>query len=114
MKVVVTTSHRSKYPEPIGFAQGELVSITDRRDTEFPGWLWVKTADENEGWAPEEYLEIQTSVTAVAIKDYSAKELDTEEGEMIEPLHGLAGWIWSRNQSGDEGWVPAKTLSDAC
>jgi hypothetical protein len=110
-KVEVIKPHRSKYPDPVEFRRGDRVA-TGRKDDEFPGWVWICTADGNEGWAPELYLEPADEDSAIGREDYSAKELDTELGDSLEILRELAGWVWCRNREGIEGWVPAKTLFD--
>ncbi len=104
MKLEVTEAQVSKYPNPIGFRTDDTVEVTERRDDEFPGWAWVRTADGNEGWAPEAYLN-----GCRASSDYTAKELNTTVGEILDGSTESNGWVWCRNARGDEGWVPVKT-----
>ena len=109
MKLAVVSPYVSNYPNPIRFGAGESV-ITGRTDDEFPGWIWCKTADANEGWAPEVLLRKTTERTAVTTADYTAHELNTKAGDALEGLKTLNGWIWCRDQSGCEGWVPEKSV----
>lgn len=83
---------------------------TGRTDDEFPGWIWCKTAGGNEGWAPEVFLKKTAERTAVTAADYTAQELTTKTDDALEGLKTLNGWIWCRDQSGKEGWVPEKTV----
>ncbi|MCL2412853.1 MAG: hypothetical protein FWC98_01795 [Bacteroidales bacterium] len=42
------------------------------------------------------------------IEDYSAKELDIDEGTIVEKIKELNGWLWSKNTRTNEiGWVPS-------
>lgn len=102
VQVVVTTGHRSKYPNPVEFRTGETVQVTDRRDDEFPGWVWIRTTGGNEDWAPEARLDPETSKASA---DYSARELNTDVGERLEVLEELCGWCWCRSAGAELGWV---------
>ena len=108
-KFQVIEQHRSNYPNPISFDAGDEVVPTGKRDEEFPGWIWIRTSDGNEGWAPEQYFRSGDDTTAIAIADYSARELNTEVGETLESHDELNGWLWCRNAAGEEGWIPART-----
>jgi SH3-like domain-containing protein len=104
----VFRQHRSEYPDPVSFASGEALRIGDR-DTEYPGWIWVAAADGREGWAPEQYLDLEAGVARV---DYTARELDVDPGEQLVVLKRLNDWAWVRNAGGECGWVPLKVLAD--
>lgn len=83
------------------------------RDEEHPQWVWVTTADGNAGWAHESPLDLTGGVAAVALEDYTARELDTGEGERLRVLRELGGWAWGVNRRRQSGWVPVATLADA-
>ena len=57
-----------------------------QRDDEFPGWVRVVTGDRNEGWAPEVILQENGEARAVAVRGYSARELDVEVGDVLVGL----------------------------
>ena len=105
----VIEAHVSNYANPIVFSVGDAVTI-GRRDDEYPGWIRVQTADGNEGWAPESYINVTGAESAIVVSDYCAREVDTTQGESLEALQELNGWIWCRRQQDDEGWVSAKTV----
>ena len=111
MQCIVIRAHRSNYPNPITFASGEVVRV-GRRDDEYPGWIWTTTADGNAGWAPESLLAIEPDGTAQATGRYTARELDTNVGDVLDVLRELNGWYWVCNASGNEGWVPVETVRD--
>ena len=113
MNLVVTSRHRSTYPNPISFQPGEKLQLGGS-DREYPGWIWVTTNDGNQGWAPEQYLAIHDCETeATASQEYSARELDTEAGEKLELLEELNQWVYARNAKGAIGWVPLETTTPA-
>ena len=104
----VTKAHKSHYPSPISFSTGEKVLI-GIYDDEYSGWVRVVTSDNNEGWAPVQYLQIKEN-QGVAIRSYNAMELNTTTGEVVSVLHELNEWGWAKNASNIYGWVPLHTL----
>jgi len=112
MRLTVQTAHVSNYPDPISFKPGDKL-VTGRRDDEFPGWVWCRIPVGNEGWAPEDFMQMTGDNKATAIENYSARELNTREGEKLQVIQELNAWVLCRNQAGDEGWVPKKTLQQS-
>jgi hypothetical protein len=109
--VVVTGAYRSAYPHPIAFEPGDRLQVGGRSE-EFRGWIWVRTADGNEGWAPEPYLTLNAALTeATARRSYNARELDTVVAEVLTVTVQLNQWYWATNADGQSGWVPASTVS---
>ncbi|WP_330926739.1 SH3 domain-containing protein [Candidatus Sororendozoicomonas aggregata] len=108
MKILtVIKRHQSNYPHPISFKKGDILSV-GRRDEEYEGWLRVTTKDGNEGWAPEQYINVRSRY-GIAMENYCAKELDTYVGEQLLVLHELNEWVWVKNSNERCGWVPLKT-----
>lgn len=112
MEVVVKTGHKSEYPHPICFEAGDQLQI-GHEDDQYPGWLLVKTSDENEGWAPKDYIAVDpgNSNSGVALCTYTAFELNTFQGEALQVLKELNGWYWVKNSQGLFGWVPSETVA---
>ena len=107
--LLVVVAHASAYPNPVTFEEGDSLA-TGRRDTEFPGWIRVTTADGKEGWAPEQFLRPGTaSGTAVATEYYCARELDTSVGERLRLHREMNEWVLVENERGETGWVPLAT-----
>ena len=106
----VATDYRSQYPDPIRFAAGDVVALGER-DTEWPAFVWAQTADGNAGWAPHDWLEPTDSGRAVALRSYSAQELDVASGDEVLLHHELGGWWWAERHDGRCGYVPATHLA---
>ena len=107
MKLIVVEPHKSNYPNPISFSEGERLTVV-RDDTEYKGWIRVKTKDGNKGWAPIQYLQIEEANKAVATHDYTATELNTRIGEELILHYELNDWGWVEKNNGTCGWVPMK------
>ena len=113
MKVRVVVAYQTPYLEPIELEAGEIVRLGGR-DEEYPGWIWTKAKSGREGWAPASIFEADASAeSAIVLENYSARELDTSEGEELVVRRELSGWYWVLNSGGNEGWVPKNTVSAA-
>ena len=111
MNVVVIEEHVSTFPNPISFAQGEKVKL-GRTDTEYAGWISVTTANGNEGWAPQQYIEATADASVGITKcSYTAFEMNTVMNEQLEVITELNEWYWVRNSNGQKGWVPIRTVT---
>lgn len=110
MRVRVILEHISNYPNPVQFGRGDRLTL-GRHDTEYEGWVWVTTLDGNEGWAPEEFLDVVSDNAAVANREYCAWELTTKLGQYLFILSEVNGWYWAETESGDKGWVPKSTVA---
>lgn len=106
-RAIVLRDYRVAYPEPIRFSGGETFAVGEE-DTEYPGWVWVTTADGNAGWAPITLIEFLGEGRGRGRMDYSAQELDVSAGDEVEVISTLNGWLWVRSALGLEGWVPAE------
>jgi len=109
-KYLVQTAHHSNYPNPIHFRRGEPLRL-GKRDDEYPGWVWTTTTDGNQGWAPLVLMDLVDDHSAIAQRDYNARELETEPGDRVEVIEQLNDWSWVIPQDGEPGWVPSHTLT---
>ncbi len=87
--------------------------LLGKRDSEYPGWIWVTTACGDQGWAPEVYIAADSSNEGVALEPYTAKELNTVAGEPLFFHKELSDWLWVENVRGECGWIPKKTTDYA-
>lgn len=109
MRARAVRDYRTQYADPIRFARGDVVAL-GARDTEWPSFAWTTTADGNAGWAPVDWLQPQGDGRAVALRDYSAQELDVRAGDTVALLHALGDWWWCAHADGRRGWLPARDL----
>lgn len=87
-----------------------MIGLTGRRDIwEGHQWLWAIASDGREGWIPDN-LVVEDNGTTIANRDYSAIELSVGVGEFVNTGESTHGWVWCRNKSGAEGWVPLRCL----
>ena len=108
--IIVTTEHKSNYPNPLNLSKGTVVK-TERKESEWAGWLWCIT-DDNKGWIPDSYLIIDENETVV-IKDYDATELNVEIGDKLGLHYTVNSWGWCETASGQQGWVPLDCVEQA-
>lgn len=103
-KARIRLPYQVEYPHPIEVKAGESVQV-GRSDDEYPGWLWCRAADGCEGWMPLELLSRQEG-SAIALQDYSAKELAVQPGDEVEIEEARHGWVLVRNAQRERGWIP--------
>jgi len=108
MDFIITTAHKSCFPEPIHFAPGDRL-VLGKRDEEYPGWIWVTIPSGLQGWAPEAIIRCETDTSGVALEEYMARELNAIQGERVRCTRELAGWLWVEDDKGHSGWIPKKS-----
>ena len=104
----VTKPHQSPGPEPWIVRQGERLSF-ERRETEWPGWIWCTDVSGKSGWVPENWVDIEGD-SCVMKRDYVATELSVDVGEVLTPEFEESGWAWATKEGGESGWVPLDHL----
>lgn len=94
---------------PVQLQSGDIVYIGEE-SPKYRGWVRVRVPDGRKTWAPEAYVRGDEGEEGVALVDYDARELKTQEGEVVTMLLEVRGWTWVRTADGREGWVPIDTL----
>lgn len=107
-RVIVREAYTAQYGDPIAFRHGDSIQV-QRADAEFTEWFWCRGLDEKEGWVHRSFLS-QSSGSAVALSDYSAKELTVAAGERARMIRVLDGWAFVELERGEVGWVPERVL----
>ncbi len=107
----VITAHQSTHPEPLTVRKGERLSF-ERKETEWPGWIWCTSRSGKSAWVPEKWVEIDGD-SCVMKRDYNATELSVEVGEVLTVEFEETGWAWATKESGESGWVPLEYLDAA-
>jgi hypothetical protein len=105
----VVQAHQTAYTAPLAFRQGERLRF-ERRETEWPGWIWCTDSNGQSAWVPERWVEIEGDA-CVLQRDYVATELPVQEGEIVTVERIESGWGWGIRESGEQGWVPLANLS---
>lgn len=83
-------------------------------DDEYPDYWWCVSMETGaEGWVPRSVLDVQDDETALAREDYSAIELDVDEGQRVTVHAEGGGWLWCESETGEFGWVPVDCVVPA-
>jgi hypothetical protein len=93
---------------PLHIQAGDTVTVGPR-DKSWPGWIWVSTQDGRGSYVPEDILEMDGTRASIRTA-FSARDLSVKSGEAVTALREISGWLWCRNASGEEGWLPEFVL----
>ncbi|PTT45602.1 SH3 domain-containing protein [Aeromonas sp. HMWF016] len=114
MNFIAKKQHRSEYPDPITFSRGAELVTGDKYegDEGWDNWIFCTVPNHSGGWVPEQLIERGARLGyGTAKDDYSAKELDVDEGDEYQAIKLLNGWAWCRRLSDNSiGWVPLRIL----
>ena len=112
MRLKVARSYRTKYKDPIELKEGDIVKLgKEETKAEWIGWIWAEK-DSNAGWIPKQIVETTDNKTGRILKNYSAKELDVDEGNIVISKYELNGWLWVTNElTNEEGWIPKENVT---
>lgn len=116
MKFIAIGQHRSEFPEPITFARGARLVIGEKYQGPegWDNWYFCSTADRQKGWVPGQIIEWLDGSHGSAAEDYTARELDIDEGDVLTASRTMNGWVWCcRASDGLSGWVPQEILRQA-
>lgn len=108
MKYIVVKKHISNYPNPITLRKGEKVIVGKKYvgNENWSNWIYCFKLDKSqEGWVPEQILDDN-----IIKEDYTANELNVDEGEILIGTKELNGWLFCCDKMGNEGWVPKDNL----
>jgi len=104
----VVKSYESPYTEPLTLPKGERLRW-EPRECEWPGWIWCTTDTGESRWLPKNWVEVEGE-QCILQREYTATELNVDEGETVTVLLMESGWGWATNESGQSGWVPLEYL----
>ena len=113
MKFKIIEEHKCNNQAPIIISKGTRVKIgKESNATEsWPNWIYCYSLDGiSEGWTPKQIIQIESEY-GIVLENYSAKELDVKEGEIVEGNREINGWVWCSELNGsEEGWLPKEKL----
>ncbi|MBX7208900.1 MAG: hypothetical protein K1X78_11340 [Verrucomicrobiaceae bacterium] len=96
---------------PLVLQAGERVRI-GRRDSDWPGWIWVTAINGRGSYVPEDILTPGDDGTAEVRLPFHARDLSVVKDEPVTSVREVQGWHWCRNEDGEEGWLPAYLLRE--
>ena len=113
MDYIVIEKHETEFDIPIILKAGDKVIIGKESSENWLNWVFcTKTDNTNAGWVPKQIIKYENDF-GVILEDYSAKELNVEEGTILEKIKELNGWLWSKNKlTGEIGWVPLEKIKN--
>ena len=109
MQYEATSDYEVIDRNPLAIKAGDTVKV-GRRDEGWDGWVWVSTEDGRGSYVPEELLAQADAAMGSDVSitgEFTAKDLSIIKGEVVDCLKEVKGWLWCRNGSGVEGWLPA-------
>jgi hypothetical protein len=107
----VIQAYHSAFTDPLIARQGDQLRF-ERRESEWPGWIWCTDPSGRSGWVPESWVELGTGVCTLK-RDYAATELSVEERARVAVELVESGWAWATTESGQSGWIPLAHLASA-
>lgn len=110
---IVTHPHISEFPLAMTLKKGDPVTVGDLYEgpEDWLGWYMCSVPGQAAGFIPEQLLEFHDNGTGTMRENYSNKELNVLEGELLAGECQLNGWVWAmRLRDADVGWVPIENL----
>ena len=110
---LVIQAHASEFPAPMRVRKGDRVAVGERYDGPegWPDWYLCTPADQEAGFVPAQFLDRHADGSATMLEDFTNKELDVAQGEILRGERELNGWVWVVRLIGEEaGWVPLENL----
>ena len=111
-RVRVTASRPSEHAITVHIRPGDVVGV-GHRNQQFPEFVWCASEAGEHGWVAEAYLEMTGEKEAVAVREYSGKQLTVVQDEVLDVIERQGVWTLCRNSAGSQGWVPSTILEDA-
>ncbi|MCS6716050.1 SH3 domain-containing protein [Proteus terrae] len=115
MKLRVIKQHRTEYPNPITFTKGTRLTVGEKYkgEEDWDNCFFCTTLSHSGGWVPMQCIQLDmNSNQGIAIKDYTARELNVDIGNELLGTEVLNGWVWCiRIADNQSGWVPLSHLS---
>lgn len=112
-RYLVVQAHTSEFPNPMLVRKGDRVAVGERYDGPegWPDWYLCTPADQQAGFVPAQFLDRHADGSATMLEDFTNKELDVAQGEILRGERELNGWVWVvRLVDGETGWVPLENL----
>lgn len=106
MKIKIVNSYKTVYSDPLILNPGDKVILgEEEKEEKWSGWIFCEFK-EKKGWVPKQIIKTEDGITGTITEYYSAKELDVSEGEILNYIKELNGWLLLQTGKGETGWVP--------
>ena len=115
-RYLVIQDHTSEYPEPITFEKGAPLTVGEKYEGPegWDNWFFCESPGRKGGWVPAQIIERVEGDAGRAREDYTARELNVQQGDVLLGSRTLNGWVWCEQFGGSEsGWVPLACLREA-
>jgi hypothetical protein len=108
-RVVAIAAHELPERASLRLEVGDVVSV-EPKASEWPAFGYVRAAH-GEGWVPLRHLSAAEG-PATVLEPYDTTELAVVAGEVLVVVarDDESGWLWCRDDEGEEGWVPLRSL----
>lgn len=116
MEYRVVAPYRDAPAKPIRLKSGQAVEILDASDPEgpWPNWILCRGGG-GEGWVPVQIVERRSGSEGRVREDYTAREHELEEGDLLAGDRELNGWVWcvKLGAKNEYAWAPLDHLERA-
>ncbi|MBA6096349.1 MULTISPECIES: SH3 domain-containing protein [Pseudomonas] len=113
LSYVVTHSHISEFPEPMTLKTGDRILVGERYEGPegWSDWYFCTAPGQQSGFVPGQLLDRLLDGSAKMLEDFTNRELDVVEGQILKGERQLNGWLWAtRASDGATGWVPLANI----
>lgn len=110
---IVVRPHVSEFPEPMSLKKGDRVSVGELYDGPegWSDWYLCSTPSQETGFVPEQILDRHGDGSGTMLEDFTNRELNVVEGDLLHGERQLNGWLWATRISSDAtGWVPLDNI----
>jgi hypothetical protein len=113
-RLLVIEDHQSEFPVPLAFQKGATLSVGDiyNGPEGWTDWYFCTCPRQSTGWAPKQVLRFVSPTEAIALEDYTARELSVRVGDVVIGSRMINGWQWCvAEKTKESGWVPVSKLA---
>ncbi|HMQ68307.1 MAG TPA: hypothetical protein PKA90_04895 [Ignavibacteria bacterium] len=113
MKIKIVKYYKTIYSDPLILNPGdEVIPGEEEKEEKWSGWILCEF-NGKKGWVPKQIIKSKEDNSGIITEYYSAKELDVSEGEILNYINELNGWLLLENSKGETGWVPKENTEPA-
>ena len=107
MELIARKNFLKSYNYSIKAFHGDTCKIMKKND-QFEGWVWCEL-NGVQAWVHGSFLQISGN-EGKFLEKYDSMELNVNEGDRLETLRNLNGWMYVKADSGEYGWLPSSVF----